>query len=158
MENSMKVILMGAAVLIVIAVIGIGIYFMSQGQDMANVADKELSRTADQLANSKYSAYDGTSVSGSSVVSAVKSFRDMEGDLIIQITTGAHAATQYLSSGTVSGDTVTSVLTALTTTSADIIDLKDSTHGEYVNPSGEFSARLAYDSNGVVRAIIFTQI
>lgn len=157
MDNVMKALLIGASVLVTIAIIAMGMYFLNRGQDMSNQADKELTRTADQLANSKYSAYDGTTVSGSTVVSAVKSFRDMEGDLIIQITTGAHAATQYLSSGTIAGDIVSSTLTSLTTTTADITDIKDTTNGEYVNPSGEFNASLAYDANNVVRAIIFVQ-
>lgn len=157
MDNAMKAVLIGAGVLVTIAVIAVGMYFLNRGQDMSNQADKELTRTADQLSNSKYSPYDGTRVSGSTVVSAVKSFRDMEGDLIVSITTGAHAATQYLSTGTITGDKVTSTLTALTTTTADIADLKNSTHAEYVNPAGEFAASLAYDANGVVRAIIFVQ-
>jgi hypothetical protein len=153
----MKALMIGAGVLITIAVIAMSMYFLGRGQDMSNQADKELTRTADQLTNSKYSPYDGSNVSGSSVVSAVKSFRDMEGDLIISITTGVHSATQYLSSGTISGDSVTTTLTALSTTTADIADIKDSANVEYVNPSGEFAASLAYDANGVVRAIVFTQ-
>lgn len=156
-NNIIKGLWIGVGVLFFIAVVAIGLSLFRQGQDMGNMASKELSKTSETLLNSKYTMYDGTDVSGTSVVSAIRNFRGDEGDIIIQVTTGSGNTYQYISSGTVSGDSVTSALSAKLSTSSDIANAKDSSHSRYINPSGQFDASIAYDANDVIKAIIFVQ-
>ncbi len=156
-ENVMKVLWIGVSLLIFIGAVAIGMTIFSQGQDLARNSSDELSRTSAELMNSKYTMYDGTKVSGTSIISAIRSFRGDEGNIIIQVTTGNGTTYQYISSGTVAGDNVTGSLSARSNTSSDIASAKDSANTRYINPSGQFSASLAYDSNDVVRAIVFSQ-
>lgn len=157
-SNIQKGLAIGIGVILFIVVAAIGLGFVNFGQGMASDANEELVRFNDQLTRAKFSAYDTTTVSGTDVVSAIRKYSDMEGDIIVQVTNGAGNTYQYLSTGTVtSTGAVTSTLTARTTTTADISNAKDSTNSRYVNPSGQFSAIIGEDANEVIRVIVFVQ-
>lgn len=156
--NISKMLGIGMAILLFVIVAAVALGFVDFGQGMASDANEELVRFNDQLTRSKFSAYDTTTVSGTDVISAIRKYSDLEGEFLVQVTNGLGNTYQYLSTGTVTAaGGLSSTLTARTTTDTDISNAKDSTNGDYVNPSGQFDAIIGEDANDVVRVIRFVQ-
>lgn len=142
----------GAGLLFAIALVTIGLVVFTPSTDAAKSSTAELSSINNELKDQKYLVYDNNSVSGSQVTNALRKFKaDGEaGKIAIQVKTGKNkAGTWYYntfstSSGVASGGSTTE-------------NINESTHNEYINPSGDFKASIEYDTNQVIRAIIFEQ-
>ncbi len=93
------------------------------------------------------------------LINTIKEYKLEGGEFIIEVTTNYPSTVQYISSGTVTNNTLSGVLTGKTRveTDADIQSLKDETSSTYVNPHGEFMAQLIYDNNDVVKGIYAIQ-
>lgn len=144
----------GAALLLVLALIGIAVNVFSPATDAAKTATTDFSNTTTELKDQKYLIYDNTVISGSQVINALRKFeregKDKNVGLYVETgKNGTGAGVWYYSSFT--GGTVTS------STTTDLSLATTSTHENYINPSGMFDANISRDANGVIRAIKFVQ-
>ncbi len=67
MDNASKALIMAGAVLISIALVGVGVYIFSSTNTMVGGANRQLDDAAAQMTNSTLGQYAGTKVRGSTV-------------------------------------------------------------------------------------------
>lgn len=67
MDNASKALIMAGAVLISIALVGVGVYIFSSTNTMIGGANQQLDDAAAQMTNSTLGQYAGTKVRGSTV-------------------------------------------------------------------------------------------
>ena len=67
MDNASKALIMAGAVLISIALVGVGVYIFSSTNTMVGGANKQLDDAAAQMTNSTLGQYAGSKVRGSTV-------------------------------------------------------------------------------------------
>lgn len=147
MENSLKAILLAAGVVITLIVASIGFLLMRSGQNTAQVAMGKLGQMNVELKEHEYTMYDGTELSGNDVINALQRFKNEY--IGIQVITKKNSSGEwYIYNG--SGD-------SLTTASGKISNTMDEKSNEYINPNGKFTSKIERDSNGTIKAIIFTQ-
>jgi len=150
MENSVKALIMGATVLIVLVIIGIGVMILNTSKDMANTANEQIADVSQELSQMKYDAYNGTKVSGSTVMNALRKFKN-ESSFGIEVATGKNTSGAWYLSQVDADGKITGGATGTW------VNLSDEAQNEYVNPSGKFKSVLVLDDSNVVRAIKFTQ-
>lgn len=146
MENSVRAIIIAAAIVITIALATIGFMVLSSGQDTARTALSKMGEMNTQLYESDYLMYDDKEVSGSEVVNALYKFREHR--LSIKVTTN-RGATEYTYKIDADGD--------ITTTGDDIANVTNEVSIKYINPNGRFKGNIIRDKNAVITCITFTQ-
>ena len=75
MDNASKALIMAGAVLISIALVGVGVYIFSSTNTMVGGANKQLDDAAAQMTNSTLGQYAGTKVRGSTVKQLLEKVR-----------------------------------------------------------------------------------
>lgn len=114
------------------------------------IAQDRMTGITENLQTTEYTTYDNGKLSGSQVLNAVRQYMNQE-EFGIQVITGKGGIATYgnafnASTGEITGGKNTSLAPA-----------QDQSNANYINPSGKFNSRVVYDSNGVVRGIVFTQ-
>lgn len=156
-NNITKALWIGVGVLFFIAVVSIGISLLNQSTEIAQEQAAELSNIQKRLSESKFSAYDNTTVTGSQVLSCIKNFRGEKDVVAIQVKT-KKGTTVYLNTASFSADSVT-----LGSGHSDSVienaikDARNESDSKYINPVGSFDAQVRKDSNGVICGITFEQ-
>lgn len=136
MDNILKGVLLGAAVLLTIGVIAIAIILYNSGQQVVTKAEQDMVGISNSLSMSKFQNYDNTVVSGSQAIGATRLYSD-QGTLNVIVTTLGGAAQTY--------------------TATNQYTLTDPSNVNYINPTGNFKATLTINSNKIVTAINFVQ-
>ena len=67
MDNASKALIMAGAILISLALVGLGVYIFSISSDLQNNADETMTAIAAQTTNRQISNYEGTKVRGSNL-------------------------------------------------------------------------------------------
>ncbi len=75
MDNASKALIMAGAVLISIALVGVGVYIFSSTNTMIGGANKQLDDAAAQMTNSTLGQYAGSNVRGSTVKQLLEKVR-----------------------------------------------------------------------------------
>lgn len=148
-ESTSTALLLGAALLLTLALIGLSVNVFSPATEATKTATTDFSQATTELKDQKYLNFDNTTISGSQVVNAIRKF-ETEGkanNIGIYVKTGKNSGNWYYNQ--LSGDT-------LTVASAPS-NVNNSTNAEYINPSGMFKATIKRDSNSVIRAVEFVQ-
>ena len=148
-ESTSTALMFGAALFLVLALIGIAVNVFSPATEAAKTATTDFSQATTELKDQKYLIFDNTTISGSQVVNAIRKF-ESEGkasNIGIFVKTGKNSGNWYYNA--LNGDTMT--------TAQEPKNVNDSTNSEYINPSGMFKASITRDSNQVIRAIEFVQ-
>ncbi|MEK4488002.1 hypothetical protein MHH81_21060 [Psychrobacillus sp. FSL H8-0484] len=138
----------GAAILLILAIIGIAVGLFNPATEASKTATTEFSTTTTELKDQKYLQYDGTSVSGSTVVNALRKFEQDGKAKNIGIKVSTNKSTNWYYNQ-FAGDVLSSA--------ADPSNVSETTSTNYVNPSGIFNASIVRDTNLVIRAIVFEQ-
>lgn len=141
------------AVVMTIVLIGLAIMIFTPGADQLKSANTDNINAITQLKDQKFTLYDNTTISGSQVSNALRDFEKAAKDqsIALFVKTGKNTAgTWYYSS--FAGDAVSN-----TGASDNVANTINPTHIEYINPSGLFEAKIARDTNGVIRSITFIQ-
>ncbi len=154
-QNIQKALWLGVGIMMFVAVVSTGLFLFNQGRTVAEVGGEQLDTVAEQLALSKFQAFDNDLVSGSMLINTIKEYKGKSGEFIIVVNTSYPSSNQYISTGTVSSNILTSSLTekSRTANDTDIQNLNNETSSYYINPHGEFMAQLIYDGNDVVKGI-----
>lgn len=143
----------GAALFLVLALIGLAVNAFSPATDATKTATTDFSNTTTELKDQKYLIYDNTVISGSQVVNALRKFeKDGKSQTIgLYVETGKNNGTGVWYYSTFGSDKLTA------STTQDLALTSTVTDNNYINPSGTFESIVDRDSNGVIRAIKFTQ-
>ena len=75
MDNASKALIMAGAVLISLALVGVGVYIFSSTNTMIGGANKQLDDAAAQMTNSTLGQYAGSNVRGSTVKQLLEKVR-----------------------------------------------------------------------------------
>ncbi|NLX76509.1 MAG: hypothetical protein GXZ01_03935 [Clostridiaceae bacterium] len=153
MENSLKAILIGAGVVITMVVVSIGFILMRSGQNTALTTIGKLDQINVEMSESQYTIYDGTEVSGSTVVEAVRKFKGEHIGIYIR-TNKNPSGTWYINNVTITDNT--GEINASGSVGA-ISELNYETSDKYVNRNAKFSGEIIRDKNGTIVALVFTQ-
>jgi hypothetical protein len=135
-DNILKIVLLGASVLLTIGVIAGGIFLYNSGQQVVNKSEQDMAGISNQLAMSKLQGYDSTIVTGSQVIGAIRMYGE-QGTLNVIVTTREGTAQTY--------------------TSEKHYTETDPTDDDYINPTASFKSTLSINSNKVPTAITFSQ-
>ncbi|NMA67142.1 MAG: hypothetical protein GX957_13075 [Clostridiaceae bacterium] len=85
--NLSKALWIGVSLLLFIAVVTIGISIFSGMRDASALANEKIGSIAQGMAEEEFRPYDGKEVSGSQVISAISSFSNRSGEVIIFVAT-----------------------------------------------------------------------
>ena len=136
MDNVLKGVLLGAAVLLTIGVIAIGIILYNSGQQVVTEAEQDMVGISNSLSMTKFQNYDNTVVSGSQVIGGIRLYGD-QGTLSVIVTTLGGTAQTY--------------------TATNRYSQTDPSNINYINPTGNYKATLTINANKIVTAINFVQ-
>lgn len=128
----------------------------SNQQEAGNKALQQNDQQNTQMLEAKYTQYDGETVAGSRVLSAIKLAKD--GDVAICVNNGV-AEYSYIYDGLTSTATSFTVtgLTKKTTYSQDLANAKNATSQYYIAQSANFVGTVVRDPNtNQITGIIFT--
>ena len=115
MDNASKALIMAGAILISIAIVGVGVFIFSSTSSITSSGQQQIDAAAAQTANSTIRQYTGTRVRGSTVrefyeyiqtLNANKTFPNditvYSGDVTVNASTGAVSGTEMTSTGATS--------------------------------------------------------
>lgn len=154
--NIQRALWLGVSVLIFLAVVMVGMAMFQSGKELVENGTDELNATAQTLSNAKFSQYDNKSVSGNDVINAINNYKMRSGEIQIIVTNAAGGTVAYVSGGTPSTGTLTTIALADIDASIQSSQNKSQTSA-YINPYGKFYGTLIYDTNKEVRGIQFVQ-
>lgn len=159
MGNAQRALIMAAGLFLSIALITIAVVMFISAQDATKTAQTSFSDIQTELAQTAFTVYDGTTVSGSQVVNALRKFQD-KGEFGIQVITGKNpTGTWYFKTVNITVPVGSPGYGSITTTPATgtLANAQNEKSDDYVNPSGKFKAEIIKDNSNVIRGIIFTQ-
>lgn len=134
MDNIKKGIMFGVGILITVGIIAMGLSFYGKAQNMTKTADSSLNDMTQTISNSKFTEYDGTTVSGTQAINAIRMYA---------------ADTFTVEINTIKGSKSYNVGTAY-----NITDISDS---NYIEPTAKFKSTLGKTDNNTVNKITLTQ-
>lgn len=137
MENVMKIVLLGAAVLLTIGVIVVGVVLYSSGQEVVKQSEQDLAGLSQTLSMKKFENFNNTIVSGSQVINAIRMYTDT-GPITVSVKTGISAGIVVYSKN-------------------DGYSVTDTDSSAYINPVGQFSSALTINESKLVTNITFIQ-
>lgn len=155
-ENGRKALSMAAILAATLIIIGIGFAIISSTTGASQEAINDSNQKINAMIEADYEQYNEENVYGSDVYSKIREEKTSGGELIIRVTTNS-STTDYISTGSVTGTTLSGALTATTNVIAMQTAAKDENDNAYINPQASFSASLIYDANDSIRGILFVQ-
>ena len=158
-QNIQKALWLGVGIMMFIAIVSTGLFLFNKGKNLAEASGEQLDTMSEQLANIQYEKFDNMVVTGGDVLNAIKQYKQNSGSFIVEVHTNYPSSTQYISSGTISNNTLSGALSDKTKAQMDQ-DLQESKNTDasvYINPQGSFMTQLIYDGNDVVKGIIAKQ-
>ena len=146
-EAVVKWLGLGAAVLLLVGAIVLGVRYKTQSDGINNAASNKYAKVTADLADADVDSYDGTTLSGSEVLNVIKKFDDTK--ISIRVVT-KKSTSYYGYSLNANNDLVANGTTSLT-------KAKEMSNNAYINPTGIFSGSILKDQNDVKTGICFTQ-
>lgn len=158
MGNASTALKVAAGLFLTIALITIVVLMFIQAQEATKNTQETFTNIQTELSQTAYTVFDGTTVSGSQVLNALRKYstKDQFGVLVV---TGKNPIGSWYNKivnisvpvgssnyGSINGDAPGK----LTTT-------QDESKNEYINPSGKFRSQVVIDNSGVVRGLVFKQ-
>lgn len=149
-----------SAILAIIAIVAaciLGAFIFSTVNSQQDAGNRALSQTEQMntaLDESKYTVYDGATVTGSQVLSAIKTFKN--GDIYIKVSNGSGDAFYIFRSDSVEAGNKQSDEDYSTAVAA----AKNKGNSEtYITPSAQFQGKVARDDkNGAIVGLIFEKV
>lgn len=151
MENGIKFLTIGAAIVIALVLISFGFLMMRTGQDTGKVALSKTQQLNAEVMESDIKLYDAMEISGSEVVNVIQKFKSETYG--VKVVTGKDTTgTWYIYTVTEASNNALGGVS-----SAPIANALDETNSKYINPNGNFEGKVLRDLNGAITGIIFTQ-
>lgn len=138
-ENVSKGFHLGGTIMATMAVIAIAITAVVLGISIARRGSAEATQMTNDLADQKYTQYDGTIVNGDTVVSLIKQYANSEIGIVVNV----ESEVQYIHTlDGVSADPDAGTGTATRAESdgelGSLAKARDITSNEYINPNSQF--------------------
>lgn len=137
MENASKALLIAAAILIAIMLIGLGILVLSGGQSMVESGVLQMTAQEKDMFNLSFSRYEGTTITGTNV-------RALIGNIMSSNSTNKEIEGKLVS---ITGDST------YTVTKEDLKTNSISAYRATINTGATYSVKLSYGNNGLVNSI-----
>jgi len=134
MSNIQKAIMFAVGILITVGVITMGISFYGKANNMTKSADSSLNDITQTISNSKFTEYDGTTVSGTQAINAIRMY----------------ASTTF----TVEVETIKGSASYNVSTGYNITDISNS---NYIEPTAKFKSKLDKTDNNTINRITLIQ-
>lgn len=149
MENATKAIIIGASIVITLAIVTIGFTIYGIGRDASDKATEKIGGMANSIMDGEYEKYHNTTIRGSEVVRVIKKIQN-SGDYIgVQVTTHKAGSIWYVYDA--------SNLDDLSAVEGGWGSAQDVRNKNYINPSAIFKGTVLRDSNDRIAAISFEQ-
>jgi hypothetical protein len=159
MSNAQKALVMAAGLFLAIALITTAVVMFISAQDATKTAQTSFSDIQTELSQTAFTVYDGTTVSGSQVVNALRKFQD-RGEFGIQVITGKNpTGSWYFKTVNTTVPVGSTGYGSITTTqpTGTLANAQNESSNDYINPAGKFKAEIIKDNSNVIRGIIFRQ-
>lgn len=155
MENSLKMLMIGAAVAITLAVVTSGFFILRQGQGILKSSTSKISEISSDIEETEFTIYEDQEVSGSEVVNVVRKYEDKRVGVYVETGKDSDGAWYIQSvSGVSSNDYVGEINTGTIT---DFSDMIDESNDEYVNPNGRFLGKVIRNDSKSIIGLYFVQ-
>lgn len=141
MDNIMKLVILGASVLLTVAVVVAAVMIFSSGQEVIKEGGKDLSSLSQSIAAKKLEMYNNTVVAGYDVVNAIRTQVEGNGGITVKVTTSAGSAITYSQKDQVNNKYA----------------VTNPSDNAYINPTGQFDAKIISNANKVVIGLEFAQ-
>lgn len=138
MDNVLKVILIGAGVIFAMLLVALGYKIFNKGEESVNIALEQTDDFTTQLIESKYTKYDGVTVTGSDVLNCIKS---LKGEVICITVNNGKQVTEYLYNSTLTND-LTDNLSDMLKEAKNVSNLN-----KYINPNAKFEGEIVRDAD-----------
>jgi len=148
MENSLKGLVLAAGIIITCLIVGLGFYIAREAKDTAAGGVGQINKLNSEFADTSKSMYEGTEVSGSEVVNAIRRFQNETVGL--QVVTNKTSSFYTYNFNPATGELGTS--SALTFKSA-----QNELNNNYINPNGRFEGDVVRDKNGTITGLMLTK-
>lgn len=133
MDNVTKALMIAASTVITILIIGIGFTIYNKSKSSSDAALNQMDNLNTTLAESDFTQYDGTSVTGTDVINIINKYRN---EVICVTVNNGRTETEYI---------YNSSLSAVSTNS--IADAKDKSNlNKYINPNATFTGEVIRDA------------
>lgn len=155
MENSLKMLMIGAAVAITLAVITAGFFILRQGQGIMKSSTEKISSISADIEETEFTIYDDQTVSGSEVVNVVRKYKNER--IAVFVATGKDSNGAWYNNsatGISNGDYEGSIISS---SPEDFSSMIDESKNEYVNPNGKFKGKVLRNANNTIIGLYFTQ-
>ena len=133
MEDSTKLILLGASITVVCLVVAIIFQVYRTSSSSATDLNNQILQTAGDMAQSDITKYDGLEVTGNDVLNAVRRYQD-EVTVVVILNNGNRR----------------------TFTGGDVVNTLGSAN--YISPIGDFVGKVVRDVNGVIQSLEFEEV
>ncbi len=154
MENSLKMLMIGAAVVITLAVITSGFFILRQGQGILKNSTEKIGEISSDIEESEFTMYEDQKISGSEVVNLVRKYDDKR--MGIYVETGKDTNGEWYINN-ISGITSNDYIGEISSSGEKISKMIDENNNEYVNPSGKFLGKVIRNENDTIIGLYFVQ-
>lgn len=148
MENSLKGLTLAAGIIITCIIVSLGFYIAREARDTASTGTGQINELQAEFTDASKNIYDGTEVSGSEVLSAIRKFGD--DSIGILVITKKNSTYYHYSFDTTTGELGDSVKNSYKVA-------QDATSDRYINPTARFSGSIIKDVNGTITGLVFSQ-
>mgnify|MGYP006421337503 CR=1 FL=1 len=159
MENSLKMLMIGAAVAITLAIITAGFYILRQGQGIMKSSSEKVSQISSEIEESEFTIYENQEVSGSEVVNLVRKYReDRIGIYVKTGKDGDNNGTWYINNISLNNTDDEVYIGSIDSEDGESLSpLIDEENDKYVNPNGRFLGKIVRNENDSIIGLHFVQ-
>lgn len=134
-EPASKGLSLFVEILLMVAVLTAAVYLWNRTQPMQKSVDGSLQDITGKISNNKYSSYDGSSVSGTEAINAIR----------------MNASSTFTVTVKTTRNTTGKVYTT------PIYNISDISDTDYIEPTARFTSTVGRTGNGTINAITLTQ-
>ncbi|WP_059040715.1 hypothetical protein [Paenibacillus rubinfantis] len=158
-QSSSEGLKFGANLFLTVAFITLCVMVFLIAQDGSKSATAKFSGLNTELSQSEFVVYQGSTVSGSQVLNAIRKYTGENKEFGVSVKTGKAPTPVWY------GRTVNNTVAAGTAGygsvmgpgTGNLVNAQAETHNDYVNPNGTFTSNIIKDENNMVRGIVFVQ-
>lgn len=156
MENSLKMLMIGAAVAITLAVVTSGFFILRQGQGILKSSTSKISEISSDIEETEFTIYQDQEVSGSEVVNVIRKYENERIGIYVETGKDSSGSWYINSISNVDSDDLVGEISSSSTT--DFSNIIDESEKEYVNPNGRFLGKVIRNENKSVIGLYFVQL
>lgn len=151
MDSSNKILFIIGGIAIALGILTFAFFILNFSTEKGNDLTNEITAGVDNMMESKYTMYDGDTVSGSAVVNMISSTYSSDDNVYILVKTNANASGVYYvcdsNNERHDSDSQRNLMK----------NAKTKSHNNYITPTGKFYGEVIRNANGAIVGLTFTQ-